>query len=235
MSLNHSQKFWTQRVVLLYLLLITTAISAYAGSIQGTVIDKDGKELPNLTIQLNYKGGCKCEECKQKQPCPICCGNQITTTNSNGFFSIPNIQSGVYVIEIEAAKYKFYRSDRIGIEPDTELKLTIRLNAKKEGEFITRSAKQDSLIKGTVTNENGQPIKGVKLLFINRDGSRYFSTMTDDNGSFSVGVLPGNYFVSGILRNLEIGSLPNIISVRAREKKKVKLEIVERPQSKRED
>ncbi|MCX6613571.1 MAG: carboxypeptidase-like regulatory domain-containing protein, partial [Acidobacteria bacterium] len=118
----------------LWLCLLTAMIFASAtqssaqtlyGSIVGTITDASNASIPDATVTIKGKDTGV---------------NRTTTTNSEGGFTIPTIQGGIYTIEVKKDGFRVSRQDNIEITANTVSRLDLKLTVGQVSESVTIEA-----------------------------------------------------------------------------------------------
>lgn len=141
--------------------------------ITGTVTDETGKGL-DATIVININGSGR---------------YLVNSTNGQFIFEIDNLTANTYTINIAVDDSNYNRNDTIR-ETLVVSKADLKLDIIIEGIYYVG---QDTIIKGTVVDENGNPVSDVPIYVGNKDWGSTFDAV---NGTFSM-TIPGVYVVLG--------------------------------------
>ncbi len=107
-----------------------------------------------------------------------------TTTNESGIYSISDIPVGTYTITASKEGYDS-QSNTIQVLANQEISSDFILLPEGSNTFGT--------ISGTVTNQNGQPVKNVLIQLV----GFYNQALTDENGNYQlVAVQEGSYTIT---------------------------------------
>ncbi len=95
------------------------------GSIVGTITDASNASIPDATVSVKSKGTGV---------------SRTATTNSEGGFSIPTIQGGIYSIEVKKDGFRVSRQDNIEITANTVSRVDLKLTVGQVSESVTIEA-----------------------------------------------------------------------------------------------
>jgi hypothetical protein len=144
-------------------------------------------------------------------------GGRSTLTNDDGVFTFTALPAGRFTITASKAGYVDipYGAKRPG-RPGTP----IQLAAGQKMERADIGLPRGGVITGMVVDENGEPAPGTQvrvMRYVMRTGERQLQTagqdQSDDRGIYRIyGLQPGEYLVSAVPRNQNIGDLRNTIA-----------------------
>ena len=111
----------------LAILLISSPSTAQVlyGSVVGTVTDASNALIPGATVTV-----------KSKETGT----NRTYTTNSEGSYSIPTIQGGLYEVEIKKDGFRTARQERVEITANTVTRVDLKLSVGQVSESVTIEA-----------------------------------------------------------------------------------------------
>jgi Carboxypeptidase regulatory-like domain len=167
------------------------AVEQQKASIEGTVVDAaSGKPLKDVSLMLSSTAAA---------------GSRTgTTTDEAGHFLIKDLEAGSYMLSARHARYAFQMfGSRSGLMSVARLTLAAG-QALKQIDF---KLQPNSVISGKVVDEEGEPLKDVRvaaLRLVYQRGRRQYMPMrmetTNDLGEFRVGNLAeGKYLVAAVL------------------------------------
>ena len=141
-------------------------------------------------------------------------GGRSTLTNDNGQFTFAALPAGRFTLTASKAGYVDvpFGAKRPG-RPGTP----IQLADKQKLENANIALPKGGVITGVVIDENGEPAPGTQvrvMRFVMRTGERTLQSagqaQSDDRGFYRVwGLQPGEYLISAVPRNQNIGDLRN--------------------------
>ncbi|KAI2514320.1 oxidoreductase [Fragilaria crotonensis] len=158
------------------------------GSISGTVKDDEGKPLAGVTIQLQNPNGTIVA---------------TTTSGSSGAYTFPDVEPGPYVLVEknpdgypgDVSDYDTTPDGDAGdgvVNADNKIPVTLQPAEDDTGNDFVDS--NNGLISGTVKDDQGNVLPGVKVELLKPDGSAVKATVTDSNGFYVFSeVEPGTY------------------------------------------
>ncbi|MEH7226712.1 Ig-like domain-containing protein, partial [Bacillus sp. JJ1566] len=129
-----------------------------------TNIFDSSKEIPNASVRISDSGG--------------------SATNENGHFTFTRVWPGNHTIEVHAEGYEPITRE-IRVLSGQRINLNISLTPSNEDSTVT-----NGVIAGIVKDENGVPIKGVKIYTHNAN-----PVYSDFSGYYSLPVEEGTYTV----------------------------------------
>ncbi|MGV0372777.1 carboxypeptidase regulatory-like domain-containing protein [Corynebacterium pilbarense] len=138
------------------------------GSVSGSVKDQDGDPVKGAKVVIDDGKGNRVE----------------TTTDDNGNVNVDKLPAGDYTVTVEADGYSKGESK-------------VRVNPGESASFPEVRVKQlPGSVSGSVKDQDGDPVKGAKVVIDDGKGNRV-ETTTDDNGKVNVDKLPaGDYTVT---------------------------------------
>ncbi len=156
------------------------------GFVAGRIIDNDNEmPIPGINVEIyDFESGAWLWS---------------SVTNGAGNYII-NVPVGVYTLRTNAAGTKyvdqfFDNATVLGLAKPVVVKSDVNANAN----FRLRN---ESVIKGLVTDENGKGIPGVKVDLFNFDTDVWInSSFTDSNGLYSVNLFIGSYRINYMAPN----------------------------------
>ncbi|KAI2514321.1 protein of unknown function DUF11 [Fragilaria crotonensis] len=163
-------------------------VDSNKGSISGTVKDDEGKPLAGVEIELQKPDGTVVA---------------TTTSGTNGVYTFPGVEPGSYVVvEKNPAGYPGDVSDYDTtpdgdagegvVNADNKIPVTLEPAEDDTGNNFVDS--NNGLISGTVKDDQGNVLPGVKVELLNPDKSVLKSTVSDSNGFYVfTEVEPGAY------------------------------------------
>jgi hypothetical protein len=172
--------------------LVFSSISAFAqsdlGSIVGYAKDPSGGVVAGAKVTVKNQAT----------------GAQVTTeTNHSGYFVVPNVQPGLYTLQVEASGFKRYDSVDNKLDPDATLKLDAALTVGAATDTVevtastqtlqTESAAVDKLV--TRAQIDALELNGRDPLFLAslQPGVRSGTTL----GDFTFSLTSGGYAING--------------------------------------
>jgi protocatechuate 3,4-dioxygenase beta subunit len=169
-------------------------------SLQGTVVkEPSGEPLKKAIIELiaeNQEEG----------------GNYTATSDQDGHFSIPEIQSGRYRMFVERTGFLEVDEKRRRSEG-----LLISLAAGQELKDQTLHMLAAAVVTGRVIDEDGDAMANVEISVLRRKASTFEpagSAHTDDLGEYRVGgLLPGKYYIVAT----PMPSFPSVVASQKKE------------------
>lgn len=139
-------------------------------------------------------------------------GGRSTVTNDEGVFTFAALPLGRYTLTASKAGYVniSYGAKRSG-RPGTPIQLADGQKLEKADISLPRG----SVVTGIVVDENGEPSPGTQvrvLRYVMRTGEKTLQQTgqdsTDDRGIYRIyGLQPGDYLVSAVPRNLNVGDI----------------------------
>ncbi len=133
------------------------------GQISGTVTDVNGAVVPNANVMAKS----------------VTTGfSRSTTTNSDGYYALVNLQPSKYEITIKATNFEEYKTTReLGVASNIQIDAKLAITGQKAvvdvvGSSITEINTSDQSISGTVTSSQLQ-----ELPTINRDPYGFVTTL----------------------------------------------------------
>jgi hypothetical protein len=177
------------------LVLVTTAPilwGSVTGSISGTVSDSSGAVIPGASVAaLNTGTGVK----------------ESTKTNTQGFYSLPDLPVGQYNISIQAQGFKEYLETGLVLDVNTVLRVDALLQV---GEVTQKVSVSSTVVHVETTNtQMGEVIGGAKMTSMPLNGRAYTDLLAlqpgvvpISSGVYSSPVVsgalnPGNLSISG--------------------------------------
>ena len=180
-----------------------TAATAGTGVISG-VVTTSGQGSPVRRARVTLSGA----ELR---------GGRSTLTNDQGAFTFVALPAGRFTLTASKAGYVDipFGAKRPG-RPGTP----IQLAAAQKMERADIALPRGGVITGIVVDENGEPAPGTQvrvMRYVIRTGERQLQTagqdQSDDRGMYRIyGLQPGEYLVSAVPRNQNIGDLRNTIA-----------------------
>jgi hypothetical protein len=160
------------------------AASAKTSSISGTVVKEPGSEpLKKVLVQIIA------EDQRQGE-------NYSASTDGDGHFQVVNVAAGRYRIFLERSG--FIGVNERGVKSDTNI-LTIKPGQSVDGILFRMLA--TAVIRGRVTDEDGEPMVGVNVLAqkkrtVGQTRENVAAATTNDLGEFRIpGLFAGQYWV----------------------------------------
>ena len=187
-------------VAILFLPILAAAQGTPAGTIYGYVVDPDRRAIPGVRITVED---------------PNTAATRTTSTNQQGFYSVPALRPGPYNLTIEANGFATIHQNGVVLEADQQARLDFSLRVGSTTETITVEGSapllntSDATVSTLIGNQfvDNMPLNG-----------RSFSSLIDlapgvvltpsnfqEQGQFSInGQRPdANYFtVDGVSANL---------------------------------
>jgi carboxypeptidase family protein len=161
----------------------SSAQASKAGTISGRVVNESGRPLPNARVSLRQVGSMSLE-------------NASTTTDREGRFELSGLKPVSYQIFASLQGY----APKLGGDP-----VDVQSGVSRVGDFVTLVLIKGGVITGTVTNQAGEPIVGVRVRpVLVHSASRLpliyelmgAAALTDDRGIYRIYGLPeGTYVV----------------------------------------
>src|SRR4051812_15001513 len=151
------------RVTLVLLVIIVLGSSAWAwvgGSISGTVTDQTGGVIPKATITV--KNTAQGTELK-------------TSTDGQGFYSFPNLAVGKYDLTIEAIGFKTQKKSGLVIDVDTALEATASLEIKEISSEVgvTVAAEAEQIRVETISTQIGEVLSNTEMTNVALNGRSF--------------------------------------------------------------
>ena len=152
------------------------------GTITGRVVNENGQPLVGAIVTVRLAAG-------------MSLGGRTAQVNTEGSFKVVGLDTGLYVVTAGAPAYITPSFDG---EADTQL--------YRVGDSVRLQLVRGGVITGTVSNDNGEPLVGIRARAVmikdatGRDTKFRFSVsdrQTDDRGSYRIyGLQAGTYLVS---------------------------------------
>lgn len=138
------------------------------GSLSGSVKDQDGDPVSGAKVVVDDGKGNRFE----------------TTTDDNGNVNVDELPAGDYTVTVEADGYSKGESE-------------VTVNPGESASFPdVQVVELPGSVSGSVKDQDGDPVKGAKVVIDDGKGNRV-ETTTDDNGNVNVDKLPaGDYTVT---------------------------------------
>jgi len=147
-------------IVFAILLLSATAFGSVTGSISGTVTDKSGGLVPGAkVVVLNVDTRVTIS----------------TVTNSQGFYSFPNLPVGHYTIQIQAEGFAEHVENGIVLDVNTALRVDAALQVGSVTEKVEISAASAQV--DTESTQMGEVIAGKEMTSLPLNGRDYTELM----------------------------------------------------------
>jgi protocatechuate 3,4-dioxygenase beta subunit len=157
------------------------------GIIRGQVTDASGVPLPCARVTINSPDA----------------SVPWSESDEQGFYTVYGLPAGTFSLTAEVYGY---RSLSYGQARSTDPEVTVTLRAGEERERIDFSLPRLGIITGTVVDEQGEPLEGIRMASIRllRVAGRYMQRpefagdpTTDDRGRYRLtDLMPGQYLVS---------------------------------------
>ena len=156
-----------------------SAVAAPAFSISGSVVDYDDANVAGATIGVYDVEGDGTD--------PVATG----TSTSAGKFTIPAIAPGNYVFQISAAGYIDQWYDGYETFEDADVFTVSTKNVTGIDVTLAPLTENDPFgsIDGTVVDQDEAPVMGVAVAVYSDEGDQLSTTVTDEDGAYSVGDL----------------------------------------------
>ncbi len=215
-------------VVLVFLAAAALCTEASAqvrfGSVLGTVTDSSGAAVTGATVKLTNLGT-----------------NEVRTakTGTAGTYAFPNLNAGIYKLEVEMAGFKLFIRDRVEVQVDVASRVdaTMQVGNVSESVLVTSEApplQTDSASLGTTIGQNevesiplsGRNVNNMLTLVpgVVAQGGTYGNAASNQaNGARTNAIGFGNYaigggfgnqssfFVDGVSSNAVAGNLNALI------------------------
>jgi carboxypeptidase family protein/TonB-dependent receptor-like protein len=218
---------------LLATLIVTAAVTLLCthaeaqvrfGSILGVVSDSSGASLGDATVKVTNLGTNETRSAK---------------TNSAGTYSFPNLNAGIYRVEVEVAGFKRFTQDRVEVQVDlaTRVDASMQVGNVTESVLVTSEApplQTDSASLGTTIGQkevesiplSGRNVNNMLTLVpgVVAQGGTYGNAASNQaNGARTNAIGFGNYaigggfgnqssfFVDGVSSNAVAGNLNSLI------------------------
>jgi protocatechuate 3,4-dioxygenase beta subunit len=172
-----------------------SAAPAASGKISGRVLGSDnGRPVRRARVAINA---------------PDLQGGRAMLTDDSGVFSFTDLPASRYTVFVSKSGYvSLSYGQRRPLQAGTPLQLADAQDLKGIDFRLPRG----SVISGHVLDENGDPMPGTMvrvMMYQYAQGNRQLvpagNGQTDDRGEYRVwGLNPGDYYVSAIMRNLNI-------------------------------
>ena len=179
-------------LVLVLGLGVSVAHASVTGSISGTVTDPTGSLIPGAAVvAVNSATGVR----------------QPTETNSQGFYSLPELPVGPYELDVEAKGFQRYQQVGLVLNDNTALRIDVILRLGSTTQAVTVSATTAHV--DTTNTQMGEVIGSTKMAEVPLNGRSYTDllalqpgvapVMSGEYKSFSASgdLDPGNLSVSG--------------------------------------
>jgi len=193
-------------LILLLLPILAAAQGTPAGTIYGYVLDPDHRPIPGVRITVED---------------PNTAATRTTSTNQQGFYSVPALQPGPYNLTIQANGFATVHQNGTVLEADQQARLDFTLKVGSTSETITVEGSapllntSDATVSTLIGNQfvDNMPLNGrsFSTLINLTPGVVLAQTNSFEQGQFSVnGQRPdANYFtVDGVSANLGTSSGP---------------------------
>ena len=175
----HRLRVWTMAVqTLAIVFLLTASIQAQSdyGSITGFIRDPSGAVIPGAKVTIKNEGTGE---------------ERVITANDSGYYVMPNLQPGYYIVTAESHGFKKFVSNHNKLNPNTTLSVDASLVVGNVTETMEVSAMNEALQteSGSVQNEatsrqiDYQELNGRNPIYIAQllPGVRSTSTLGDFN------------------------------------------------------
>ena len=194
------------------------------GSVVGTVTDSSGAAVGNATVKLTNLGT---NETRTAQ------------TSSSGTYAFPNLNAGIYRVEVEVAGFKRFAQERVEVQVDlaTRVDAAMQVGNVTESVVVTSEApplQTDSASLGTTIGQNevesiplsGRNVNNMLTLVpgVVAQGGTYGNAVNNQGGgartnaigfgNYAIGGGFGNqssFFVDGVPSNAVAGNLNALI------------------------
>lgn len=175
---------------------IQQGVQVASGRIAGRVVTADtGRPVQRARVRLNA---------------PELAGGRGALTDADGVFEFPELPAGRYTLAVSKSGFvTIAYGQRRPLQPGTPL----QLSDGQQLRGIELRLPRGSVIAGQVVDEAGDPLPGASvrvLAYRYAQGNRQLvpagGATTDDRGAYRVwGLNPGEYYVSAIARNFDVG------------------------------
>ena len=168
------------------------------GTVVGTVTDSSGASLAAATVKITNLG--------TNEP-------RVTQTTSAGTYSFPNLNAGLYRVELEIAGFKRFTQDKVEVQVDvtTRVDPTMQVGNVTESVLVTSEApplQTDNASLGTVIGQvevesiplSGRNINNMLTLVpgVVAQGGTYGNAVSNQaNGARTNAIGFGNYSIGG--------------------------------------
>ena len=168
------------------------------GTVVGTVTDSSGASLAAATVKITNLGTNE---------------SRVTQTTSAGTYSFPNLNAGLYRVELEIAGFKRFTQDKVEVQVDvtTRVDPTMQVGNVTESVLVTSEApplQTDNASLGTVIGQvevesiplSGRNINNMLTLVpgVVAQGGTYGNAVSNQaNGARTNAIGFGNYSIGG--------------------------------------
>jgi outer membrane receptor protein involved in Fe transport len=194
------------------------------GSILGTVSDPSGASLADATVKISNLGTNETRSAK---------------TTSAGTYSFPNLNAGMYRVDVEVAGFKRFTQDRVEVQVDlaTRVDATMQVGNVTESVLVTSEApplQTDSASLGTTIGQqqvesiplSGRNVNNMLTLVpgVVAQGGTYGNAVSNQAsgartnaigfGNYAIGGGFGNqssFYIDGVASNAPAGNLNSLI------------------------
>jgi protocatechuate 3,4-dioxygenase beta subunit len=173
------------------------------GTISGTVLDNEGRPIPNVWVEASAGAGPDSAIIKYRSASSLLLGG-YASTDENGAYRITGLPVGEYIVRAEAwvswyQDKKWYDDVR---DPSYATKISVHNDEEVAGvDFRFDFSYEFGVISGKVTDIDGHPVVGAGVqIFTNTNSSTgypYWYLTTDSDGFYRADNVPaGQYIVS---------------------------------------
>src|SRR5690348_7358040 len=194
------------------------------GTVLGSVADSSGATLSGATVRLTNLGTNE---------------TRVMQTSGAGTYAFPNLNAGLYRVEIEAAGFKHFTQDRVEVQVDvsTRVDASMQVGSATESVLVTSEApplQTDSASLGTTIGQaevesiplSGRNVNNMLTLVpgVVAQGGTYGNAVSNQaNGARTNAIGFGNYaigggfgnqssfYIDGVASNAPAGNLNSLI------------------------
>jgi hypothetical protein len=171
------------------------AILAAGSTISGTVRNGSGQTLADISVAaypVNADGSVGTYS------------GYSVTTNSSGVYALNGLPAGSYRLEFSDWSNRVYGSTWLDSLSAASSR-TVTITASQALGNVNVVMPSTFTLSGKVTNSSGQPVQGVNVVAVDRNGQIVSSfgqgSFTDSDGNFSVSPVPAGEFTLKAVRN----------------------------------
>ncbi len=163
-------------------------VGSTTGNITGRVTDANGDPLENIEVSARYFNGMEWQDFADVR------------TNANGHYDLSGLNPGTYRVRFQDYHSQIYGAEYYDDVPDVESATDVTVTAGSTTSNIDAQLELGGKITGTVTDADGNPLKGINVGIFYWNGNWwdwfYVDDSTDSNGHYELsGLKSGTYRV----------------------------------------
>src|SRR5712692_9571036 len=168
--------------MMMFLALTGGVQAQVAGSLSGTIKDTTGGVVPGATVTATNTA----------------LGTQVaTTTDVQGFYSLPKVPVGRYELVIQLEGFKPHKRTGLVVDADAALQVNAVLEVGEQSEMITVSANQVRV--ETVSTQLGEVVSAPTMTTLSLNGRSYTDLLPIQPGVIpTTTIQPNSVIMAGV-------------------------------------